>query len=961
MPLFRPTFKRIQALRENHITKPSSLSVLCDKVIEAGWLALVVVAPLFFNIYSQRSFEPDKIALMRSIALVMGLAWVIRELEGGRWRMESGRWKVVLRTPLVLPTLLLAIVYVLTTITSIAPRLSLWGSYHRMQGAYTTLSYVAIFLMMLHTLRRREQLRRLITVILLTSLPVSLYGIMQHYGLDPMAWSNIGDSVTVRAISTMGNPIFVAAYLIMVVPLTAGRLMRLSSAIRRGKRAASLYLLSGCYAFLLAIQLLCILFTQSRGPLLGLMGGAFFFFLLLAASRRKKGLALAVLGAAIMVGLFLIALTLPDTPLESIRETPYLGRLGGLLDLESRTARQRTLAWEGAVNLIAADPGRALLGYGPDAMIFALSPYLPPALTSLKPGETFDRSHNETLDTLATTGLLGLAAYLLVLGSLFYNGLKVIGLIGSSKQRSLFVALCSGGALGGALLPWLLEGSWRFAGIGIPAGLLLGLIVYLMISLLEIQSSNLQLPTSDFQILIIALLSAVVAHFVEIQFGIAVVATRTHFWIYAALIVIAGLHLQAEASADEWSHRRQRVSAQDASLVSYSLLVGLILATMGFDLMGSRVHSLGQSLALMGLVVAVWLICGAIAIIEAGERNASLADSITGAPLVISLGWFVTFLVGYILIFVMQTDGAKAFIFYYLYLLLTIMVAAVVLLRATAAPVRLRPGIHWWPYPLLLAGAGAVIITTSLNPILADIRYKQGLTYANRGQWDGSMALFQQALKLAPAQDFYYTFLAGAWVEKARTVSDFAERSAYLEEARRVLERGREINPFNPDHVSKLGLLYRVWGELLADPQERAEKFDQASAYYRQAVALRPHDPGTLNEWGLVHFVRGEYDQAIDKYQRSLSLYSGSIQTYRLLGDAHAASGDFAQAAAAYEEIIEIAPDDFIGHRSLALLYEQMGRIEEALAEAEIARRLAPANEVAALEEFIVHLRAQRR
>src|SRR5690606_17951074 len=51
--------------------------------------------------------------------------------------------------------------------------------------------------------------------------PVSLYGLLQHYRLDPLPW---GGDTTFRVASTMGNPIFVAAYLIMVVPLTIARL-----------------------------------------------------------------------------------------------------------------------------------------------------------------------------------------------------------------------------------------------------------------------------------------------------------------------------------------------------------------------------------------------------------------------------------------------------------------------------------------------------------------------------------------------------------------------------------------------------------------------------------------------------------------------------------------------------------------------------------------------------------------
>ena len=47
------------------------LSVFCDKALETGWLLAVVITPLFFNVYSSRVFEPDKITILRSIAIVM--------------------------------------------------------------------------------------------------------------------------------------------------------------------------------------------------------------------------------------------------------------------------------------------------------------------------------------------------------------------------------------------------------------------------------------------------------------------------------------------------------------------------------------------------------------------------------------------------------------------------------------------------------------------------------------------------------------------------------------------------------------------------------------------------------------------------------------------------------------------------------------------------------------------------
>ena len=54
-----------------------------DKTIEYGWLFAAVFTPLFFNVYSSRVFEPDKISTLRSIVLIMTLAWFVKLLEGG--------------------------------------------------------------------------------------------------------------------------------------------------------------------------------------------------------------------------------------------------------------------------------------------------------------------------------------------------------------------------------------------------------------------------------------------------------------------------------------------------------------------------------------------------------------------------------------------------------------------------------------------------------------------------------------------------------------------------------------------------------------------------------------------------------------------------------------------------------------------------------------------------------------
>ena len=64
---------------------PTRLGYYADKAVEWGWLLVAVFAPLYFNVYSSRVFEPDKITTIRSIVLLMLVAWLVKLGESG-WR-----------------------------------------------------------------------------------------------------------------------------------------------------------------------------------------------------------------------------------------------------------------------------------------------------------------------------------------------------------------------------------------------------------------------------------------------------------------------------------------------------------------------------------------------------------------------------------------------------------------------------------------------------------------------------------------------------------------------------------------------------------------------------------------------------------------------------------------------------------------------------------------------------------
>jgi len=935
----------------------TKLSVFCDKLIEAGWLAAVIIAPLFFNFYGHRAFELNKVTLIRSIALMMALAWIVRSIEGGLSKASVGLRRIASGNPLAIPALILAGVYILATITSVVPRTSLWGAFGRPQGTYTTLCYIVIFFLIWHSLRTRQQLERLIFALLLTSLPVSLYGIMQQVNLDPLP--SAADDLAGRLKSTMGNPIFLSAYLILVVPVTLERLLDSLSVLLRGEgKRIYTCILAGCYALLLAAQLLCILFAQSRGPVLGLMGGMFFFLLLFAIYEHRRSLVLAVNGVAIVLLLTLILVNLPHSPLAFLRDVPYLGRFAYLVPEKEFPGRM--LIWQGAIDMATADPWRALVGYGPDSLFVAYNKFYPAELVQYELGERPDRLHNQTFDALVTTGLIGLAAYILLFASVFYYGLKALGLSRNRKQRVIFVTLWLLGGSLGVLISRLLEGTWRLAGVGLPLGFVVALAVYLTAQALLFNCASQKPESSWRRRLLIALLSAIIAHFIEIQSGITVAATLTYFWTYAALLVIAGYPLQEEshqvmvaASPSGTSSRRRgrerrrrrrprRPSAKpwDSAMVSCSLLMGVILMTMGFDFITRQFKLTSGGVGVLGLMLVVWLFGGIIIVAQiSGKTLSSQSNHSWGSSFVayglISLGGFLMFLVSHVTTISPGHDIANTIVVYYLFLFLAMAAVGISLMKDTATRLRFWRRNTWWLYPILCLVVAVLIFTTNLAVVRADVYFRMGLALRQAERYDESIALYRRALALDPHQDRYYLFIGLDSMAKMETASDMEHKSYWFEESKKAFEEAWRISPLDPDHPANLGTLYLRWAWMTSEPVERVKRLERALEYYQQAVALSPNHHG-------------------------LRLKSDILEIHLLLGNLYIAMGELDRAMVIYEKASEVDPDDHRSHQGLAIVYQRLGRLDDALTEAERAKDLAPLKEKEQLDELILKLEVQK-
>lgn len=126
-----------------------------------------------------------------------------------------------------------------------------------------------------------------------------------------------------------------------------------------------------------------------------------------------------------------------------------------MFEVQGGTGRVRVLIWEGAAEMVAADPLRTLVGYGPESMWVAYNRYYPPDLAHHESRNASpDRSHNETFDAVVITGLLGFGVYAALWVSILYHGLRWLGLVRTRGQRRLFAALGGGGACLAWSSPW---------------------------------------------------------------------------------------------------------------------------------------------------------------------------------------------------------------------------------------------------------------------------------------------------------------------------------------------------------------------------------------------------------------------------------------------------------------------------------------------------------------------------
>ncbi|KKT80825.1 MAG: hypothetical protein UW78_C0024G0010, partial [Candidatus Azambacteria bacterium GW2011_GWA1_44_9] len=271
-----------------------------------------------------------------------------------------------------------------------------WSNFERMDGLITQIHLFLYFIVATGVLTTRRYWYQFFNVNLVAASIVSIYALSQLLGS-----ADIHQGST-RIDATLGNAAYMAVYM----------LINLFLAAYLGVVATKNIWLRSLYGGLALWFTILLYLTQTRGTILGLIGGLFLLGLILAwrGEGRLKKMAIGLsIGVVVLVGMFF---ALRNTDL--IKNSQTLSRFASI-SLTEQTTTSRFTIWSMSLKAVAERP---ILGWGPESYVYVFSKYYDPVLWRQEPW--FDRSHNVFLDWLVTTGVLGLTAYLFLFGVAIY-------------------------------------------------------------------------------------------------------------------------------------------------------------------------------------------------------------------------------------------------------------------------------------------------------------------------------------------------------------------------------------------------------------------------------------------------------------------------------------------------------------------------------------------------------------
>lgn len=359
-----------------------------DKLTTKLFYLLFFLTPLILWPYSSEIFEFNKLVFVYLITILITSSWLIKSLLARKF--------VFRRTILDIPILVFLMALGASTFLSIDVRTSILGYYSRFHGGF--LSYLSYSLLYWAFVSNMDEVKtkKSLFAIILSSIPVLTYGVLEHFGIDKNIWVQ---DVQNRIFSSLGQPNWLAAWIVAISPVTW------VLALKEGEVKQSIKF--WVWLLLSSVLFVGLLFTKSRSGFLGFILADLVFWLGVFWSKKRLALKTFVVNQVIFLALAFI-IGLPFTQKISAPET------GG-----TESGEIRKIVWKGAINLWKKYP---ILGTGPETFAYSYYETRPTEHNLVSEWNfLYNKAHNEYLNFASTTGSVGLIAYLFLIVAIIYQ------------------------------------------------------------------------------------------------------------------------------------------------------------------------------------------------------------------------------------------------------------------------------------------------------------------------------------------------------------------------------------------------------------------------------------------------------------------------------------------------------------------------------------------------------------
>lgn len=324
-------------------------------------VAYLVLSPAAFWYHLIEPFEAPKAAVTQLAALAVVVL--------GVWR---GGWQLF-RGPVGVAVLLGVASAVVSSVFSVSPATSLRGALDSNMGLGSVLALAVLFAASRAVCREPAAMQQVLHAAVVGLVLACGYAVVQAVGCDPVRWAQAAEyRGWTRPTGTLGHPNYLAGHAAMVLPLLVW------ACRRRGPVAGALVVLAAG----------TILVSLSRGALAAGVAA-------LLVCRPSRGWILGGVVAGVLVLLI-------DSPLsQTLRERV----------LDGVSSPGRGLIWDGALRLWAGHPWA---GTGLDTFGLTWPAVRTAEYWDVEWGFLPVKAHNDLLHALATQGLLGAVAYVLL-------------------------------------------------------------------------------------------------------------------------------------------------------------------------------------------------------------------------------------------------------------------------------------------------------------------------------------------------------------------------------------------------------------------------------------------------------------------------------------------------------------------------------------------------------------------